>query len=84
MASKLTPEPLPFTGSTLTYNDAGVEPGVTYHYWVEVHRADGSSFMNRPVSHGPVRSRSDVPPLRRGNPSSHGAPRSTTRSAPRR
>lgn len=46
----LTAEPLPFAGREFSYVDTSVEPGVAYHYWVQVHEPDGSSFMNGPVS----------------------------------
>jgi subtilisin family serine protease len=46
----LTREPLLFEGTTFSYLDAGVAPGVVYHYWVQVHEPDGSTFMNGPVS----------------------------------
>jgi hypothetical protein len=69
----VTPEPLPFAGTTLTYNDVNLEPGVTYHYWVEVHRADGSSFMNGPVAVTAPAVAVTFAASPRPNPSSHGA-----------
>jgi subtilisin family serine protease len=43
-------EPKPLAGARFEYVDAAVEPGVTYHYWIQIHEADGTSFMNGPIA----------------------------------
>jgi subtilisin family serine protease len=45
---RITADPVAFSGTRFEYLDGGLEPG-TYHYWVQLHRADGSSLMNGPV-----------------------------------
>ena len=70
----LTPEPLSFSTAAFTFVDANVEPGVTYHYWAQVHDPDGTSFMNGPVSATAGEGTAltfAAPP--RPNPSAHGA-----------
>ncbi len=70
----LTAEPLPFERTAFVYHDDAVEPGTTYHYWVQVHDPDGTSFMNGPVSAtAGTGSRVTFAAPPRPNPASHGA-----------
>jgi len=47
---RLTLQPLAVPGAGLEYVDAAVEPGVTYHYWIQVQDPSGASFMNGPIA----------------------------------
>jgi len=47
---RITPEPLDFAGSQFVYVDESALPGVVYHYWIQVHESDGTSFMNGPIA----------------------------------
>ena len=70
----LTMEPLPIEGASFHYHDAHVAPGIAYHYWIQVHDPDGTSFMNGPVSAtaaGGVAVTFAAPPM--PNPTSGGA-----------
>ena len=42
--------PLAFDGASLTFVDRDAAPATTYWYWVQVHTANGATFMNGPVS----------------------------------
>lgn len=46
----LTASPLAFAGRRLEYVDGSARAGATYHYWVQIHEPDGTSFVNGPVS----------------------------------
>jgi subtilisin family serine protease len=67
----LTPVPLPFAGAAFTFLDDAAQAGVAYHYWVQVREADGTTFMNGPVSVTPGAMTFAAAP--RPNPVSSGA-----------
>jgi uncharacterized repeat protein (TIGR01451 family)/fimbrial isopeptide formation D2 family protein len=48
-ATLLTPQGIPASGvgNIYTYIDRGVEPGVTYWYWLETLTVDGGGWMNQ-------------------------------------
>jgi C1A family cysteine protease len=45
-----SPHPGSLSGSSYEYEDHGVEPGVTYYYWLEILDASGDSNRYGPVS----------------------------------
>jgi subtilisin family serine protease len=48
--ARITPEAIAFHGEEFVYFDEAVEPGVTYHYWVELRDHEGSVILSGPVS----------------------------------
>ena len=47
---RITPAPIPVAGLTLDYEDRNVEPGVRYHYWIELRGGAGRTVWNGPLS----------------------------------
>ena len=47
---RLTPEAVDMPAGRLDYLDTTVIAGRTYHYWIQIHEADGTSFINGPVA----------------------------------
>ena len=46
----LTNQPLPLSGGALSYLDASADPNLSYFYWIEVRKPDGTSLWSGPAA----------------------------------